>query len=505
MTTNPPRPSLGAWANSLVVTLAVVVFLTGFARTFNYAFRGNDDTVWLYLTGLELVHAGAAAPLHDAVRTYLPTQPEGQQALRRWNLRVSYTANYLLPSALIYTASRVLKRIVDMFQGNYALFVTLSLALGVVLSAVIAVSVLRWAILTCDNSAASFGTLLGLAVLAGLIVLPEEPPKNLVDTGGPLQSIRYLVQLFFVTGPEPSIFGYTPRSQFLLCALAVFLLRWHKYWMAAYILTILLSLLHQSMAGLLLLLLVTLDLIARPQIFDRKIVAIIVLGIVVMLGRERLFSTLGLWPAVAGIAIVVVAIGAAAAAHRYGKRLPWWETLDSRVLAPLRRRADRLGSIGSDLALASGLWLLTLPVALVVVRLVDPASAYHFWGEIHLRVLMLLQPAVFVGLSILAIGWLEANLVIDRRWLYATAVVVAVLATAPAAVQAVTHYDAGLLRTGRMLNQYNSLLGKSLPVLDTQTREAALYYAIAIELDSQANLVGPMLGSQWQWPAPPRQ
>ena len=197
--------------------------------------------------------------------------------------------------------------------------------------------------------------------------------------------------------------------------------------------------------------------------------------------------------------------GVVMAAHRYGKRLPWWEALDSRLLGPVRQRADRLGPIGADLATAWTLWLLTLPAALVATRMVDPASAYHFWGEIHLRVLMLLQPVTFVGLAILAIGWLEANLVIDRRWLYATIVVAAVLATAPEAVQAVAHYDAGLLRAGRMLNQYNALLGKPLPALDIQTREAVLCYAIALELDGQSNLVRPMLESQWQWPAPPRQ
>jgi hypothetical protein len=204
------------------------------------------------------------------------------------------------------------------------------------------------------------------------------------------------------------------------------------------------------------------------------------------------------------LAVVMAAVGAAVAAHRHGVRLPWWEALDNRLLVSVRKRTDRLGPIGSDLAIAWTLWLLTLPVALLVTHFVDPASAYHFWGEIHLRVLMLLQPVTFVGLSILAVGWLETNLVIDRRWLYATIVVVAVLATAPAAVQAVTHYDAGLLRTGRMLNQYNTLLGKPLPALDIQTREAALYYAIALELDGQSTLVKPMLGPQWQWPAPPR-
>src|SRR5262249_14570956 len=169
------------------------------------------------------------------------TKPQGQFAMRRWDLRIRYTTNYVLPSARFYSASRGLKPIVDAFQGNYALLVTLSLALGSVLSVVTAVSVLRWAILSCDTSAASFGTLLGLAVLAGLSALPEDTPGNL-DTGGRLlQSIWYWIRLFFITGPGDWIFGDTPRSQLLICALAVFLLRWHKQWMGAYVLTLLLS------------------------------------------------------------------------------------------------------------------------------------------------------------------------------------------------------------------------------------------------------------------------
>jgi hypothetical protein len=92
MSTNPSRPPLRPWANSLVVTLAVLVFLTAYARSFNYAFRGNDDTVWLYLTGIELFRAGAAAPLDEAVRDYLPTQPDGQRALQRWALKMNSAA-----------------------------------------------------------------------------------------------------------------------------------------------------------------------------------------------------------------------------------------------------------------------------------------------------------------------------------------------------------------------------------------------------------------------------
>ena len=66
-----------------VLAEVAAVDVTGYARSFNYAFRGNDDTVWLYLTGVELFHPNAAAPLHEAVRDFLPTQPDGERALRQ--------------------------------------------------------------------------------------------------------------------------------------------------------------------------------------------------------------------------------------------------------------------------------------------------------------------------------------------------------------------------------------------------------------------------------------
>jgi hypothetical protein len=89
-------------------------------------------------------------------------------------------------------------------------------------------------------------------------------------------------------------------------------------------------------------------------------------------------------------------------------------------------------------------------------------------------------------------------MLIEHRWLYTTVALVAMLAASPAAVQAINHYDAGLLRARSMLNQYNSLLGRPLPPLHFEDREAVLYYAIALEFDGQPNLLRPMLG--WQDP-----
>ena len=48
---------------SIGATLVVLLFAIGFARAFNYSFGVNDDTVWWYLTGVELASASAVAPL----------------------------------------------------------------------------------------------------------------------------------------------------------------------------------------------------------------------------------------------------------------------------------------------------------------------------------------------------------------------------------------------------------------------------------------------------------
>lgn len=498
MIAEPSRPTIRPWVNSLIVTLIVLVFLAGFARMFTISFRGNDDTVWLYLSGIELGYAGATAPLHDAVRAYLPGQPNGERALKRWNLRAAYSQNYLAPSAFIYAASRTIKGFVRGLRGDYALFVALSIAIGVIMSTIVAVSVLRWAILSCEDSATSYGALLGLAVIAGLSMLPVGigSLRNPFDTGGVGESIRYLTQLFLVGGSEYSIFGYTPRSQFYLSALAVFLLRWRSRWLAAYVLTLLLALLHQSMAGLLLVVLVATDLLLRPQLFDRRTIAVVVIGVAALFARESLFGQLGLWPLIAIVGVAAAVVIGAGLATRAGRQVPLWHSVENRLLAPLRRRLERLGPIGGDLAVIFGAWLLTLPIAAIVSRVAEAQAAYSFWAEIHVRVLMLLQPAILVGLAILAVRWLQDNLIIDRRWLYGTIIGLSALITVPVVAGALARYEAPLERIGQALYRYNSLFGQPLPRLDIETREAALYYAIAFEIDTARDTVRPMLAGR---------
>jgi hypothetical protein len=486
---------------SVGAILVVLVFAIGFARAFNYSFRANDDTVFWYLTGVELAKPQAVAQSNDAVRAYLAEQKDAVVALPRWQLRELYSQNYLVASAVIYASSRAIEKFVQAFRCQYGLFFTSSLALGFIICAAIAASVLRWTVVTSRDLATVYGTLLGVSVIALSSVVPQSvfnlpAGGNLAMIPGIPESLGYLGIQVVAAHPEYSIFGYTPRNQFYLCAVAVFLLRWRESWFAAYALTVALMLFHQSMAGLMLVLLVAVDVLLRPQVFDRKVTAVVLLGTVVMLGRETLFSMLGLWPAVAVAAALLLIGGALVLARPYFPQMKLFASVDKLALAPLRGRLERFGIIGADLITIFAVWLITLPVALVAVRIASPAAAYHFWGEIHVRMLMLWQPLLFVGVCVLLVRWLEARLVIDRRWLYGVVIAVSALAVTPALVQAITYYDAGLNRFAGTVLSYSQLVGKPLPQLETQVREAVLYFAISAEVDSQANLVRPMLAGR---------
>ena len=175
-------------------------------------------------------------------------------------------------SALIYALSRAVERFVQLFRAPYGLFFTLSLALGLVLSALVAVSLLRWVIVTSRDLSISFGTLVGVAAIALSFRVVPQTAFNLTS-GGNLATIDGVGEFALCIWPSKSLrfirnirfSGTRLATNFIWCAVAVFLLRWRESWFAAYALTVVLMLVHQSMAGLMLTSTVIVDALARPQ------------------------------------------------------------------------------------------------------------------------------------------------------------------------------------------------------------------------------------------------
>jgi hypothetical protein len=245
------------------------------------------------------------------------------------------------------------------------------------------------------------------------------------------------------------------------------------------------------MAGLLLVLLIAIDIVARPKIFDWKVIGLVVAGLAIMVGRDSLLLDFGRWPVIVALGAAGVVIAAVSAAQRVATRIPALEAFDRLALAPIRARVDRLGPIGSDLVLGVTYCLATVPLIIVANHYADWFSAAFLWSDLFPRTLMLLQPTIFVGLAILGIRWLLSRSIGDSTYWHVGLVAVSLFAMVPIVAQAIP--PSGVGRAAHMLARYNPLIGWPLPKLAIETREAALHYAIAIELETGRKVLRTML------------
>ncbi len=486
------------WLVPLIATITVAIFFFGFARMFDGSFRGNDDTLYFYQMAVEQFHPGESAPLHNEILTYLGQQDNADVLLRRWNFRVNNATHYLVMNTAIYGASRVVRMFADGVKFDYALIISLSVALGVIVGAMIAAAILRWAIISSGDPILACGAALGMAIVSALSLFASKgtllrPFAAALGGEEPstLDSVAFLFKSFLVGGSEYSIFGYTPRSQLFLIGLAVFLLRWRGAWLASYGLTAALLLFHHSMGALFLAWLIAIDVIIRPSIFDLRIITICVLALGSALARGTILADLRLWPFVLAGVLLAGLIAALWFVRRQKLSFRLLDDLEERLLIPFRNRLNHLGPIGSDLTVAFSLCLMTIPAAIVMNHVGDPYSAVFFWSDLIPRSFAMLQPAFFVGLTILTIRWVRTWIAWDANWFYGAVLSLAALLAAPMAFRAAT--PAALGRATSEISQVSPYLGKPLPQLSTQAREAALHYAVAFQLDTGQNVLQPML------------
>lgn len=495
------RGSERVWFVPLIATIAVVIFIFGFARMFDGSFRGNDDTIYFYQMAIEQFHPGESAPLHKEILTYFAQQDNADFFLRRWNFRVNNATHYLVMNTAIYGASRVVRMFADGVKFDYALIISLSVAFGVIVGAMIAAAILRWAIISSGDPILACGTALGMAIVAALSLFASKGTllrpfaASFTALGGEEPStLESIVRSFLVGGSEYSIFGYTPRGQVFLIGLAVFLLRWRGAWLAAYGVAAALLLFHHSMGALFLAWLIAIDIIVRPRIFDLRIITICILALGSALARGTILADLRLWPFIVAGGVLAVLLAALWFAHRQKLRFRPLDSLEKRLLTPFRSRLDQLGPIGSDLTVGFSLCLITIPLAILMNHVGDPYSAVFFWSDLIPRSFAMLQPAFFVGLTILALRWVQTRIAGGPYWFCGAALCLAGLLTAPVALRAVA--PSGLGRATSEIYQVSPYLGQPLPKLSTQAREAAFHYAVAFQLDTGQNVLQPMLRRQ---------
>ena len=232
---------------------------------------------------------------------------------------------------------------------------------------------------------------------------------NIVEPkGGIFQFVLYTLDTFIYPKRCCSPFGYFARSNFNLLMILLFALRWSNRYATSYALIAVLGLIHVAQSGLVLILLIVVDLLLRPEVFLRRRVA---LGLAV--AALTFIARQGAWPSYAWLSDHAAAVGGVAVVALIGVLAV--TTLVRRIegtpdpfLGPiLRMRAGLFatGPVLGDLVVVVAIWLGLSLSLLVLVKVLgqDRLQAMSYLSQVTLlgiprRLLSMLQAPFIFGL-----------------------------------------------------------------------------------------------------------
>jgi hypothetical protein len=163
----------------LVATAIVVLSASGaYYATLQRTLRANDDTVWLYYTGVELFHPTEARAFHERVTAHMESGGGDVDTIRRWSIRHDYGRNYLVTSFVLYTTAHGLIPLVLRGEVPYASFLALALTVGFALAFALSLAAIPIALVASKDWVSATAVAGAMATLAMLSLLPVEPPAR---------------------------------------------------------------------------------------------------------------------------------------------------------------------------------------------------------------------------------------------------------------------------------------------------------------------------------------
>ena len=259
---------------------------------------GSEDSLLLYLMGLNLIESERLLALGEQALAYFSSRTDDTHAILRLEIHKDKLNESPLPGAVYLAVSRVFKTLFAPARQLYPLFLTQTIVIG--LYAAVVLSVVAAASIAVFVPRRQFASAFALTVL--IFALTELLPiyANFAATILVHDSIpgvlRHTGQLLARPGPQFSPLGFTPRSHFALLMMAVFALRWCRRYGWSYILLFVLSFIHLSISGLTLVILVLVDLFLRPREILRPLcTGVIALSLVLFGFRETMWQVIGNW------------------------------------------------------------------------------------------------------------------------------------------------------------------------------------------------------------------
>jgi hypothetical protein len=490
---------------AIILSLVLICSLATHTTFQSEGVRATDDNLIFYLNGLNVFHGAALGQLNDRAIRFYTEKGADPHAMLRLKLHKVSLNEFALPGMLYYAISRILKPLFDPAPGIYPIFITQSLVFGFFVT--FALTLLLFTGVFVGIRALIFTWALGLTV--GLYGLSEFLPlqSNSYATilmhdslGGIFAHSR---DLLLRPGTQFSPLAFTPRSHVTLLLIGLFALRWRRQHAAAYGLLFVLSFYHLSASGLLIVMLVGIDLLVRPEIFRvRSVGAIASLTTALFLYRENMWEFLlgrGLTALImVGIALLVGVGLIMVPAVR--KKLSGATSVCRRIQRLLVAR----GAIAADLILIVTAWIVSVIAIYFLIQTLDLKSfagwseAFYFWGRVNGRIMTLLMPSIVFGCFVLTLARLARSnrFAIRRLGHVAMPIIIGVIALAVVShsVQVGAKTKVLSIVAGGFFKAEHALDGSALPQLKAMGfSETLLYYGFSKSVDGHPRQLDALL------------
>jgi hypothetical protein len=370
--------------------------------------RMDDDN--LYLAYEAQSDVARATPLEQSLIDRITGVPGCETAVYRLAFRKRYAGNYFgyaavqramqhAAAAFVPAGPKSIVLATLAAKGSFLLLILIGLGVAAVRGP-------RRDIETAV--VCSFIVLVALDLVTGWV-----PTPVLVDIARLPHTITQLLSSFFIIVKAHSYFEVTPRNGALLLFVIALVLKWQGHLSAALLALLLIVPIHQTYAGLALILLAAASAVSRPDLFATSLRRALMVGTgLVYVVREHFLEHLAVWvQVVCALALVLAAL------------------LFFRVVASARYAALRERYLGSWLQRDVALDAAVLMGFLVLVTLAswlgnqvtrDAITRHYVWSNLPIRTLSFVRFPVFVAgfLSVLTrVPWLMTN---GRNWLIAT-------------------------------------------------------------------------------------
>jgi hypothetical protein len=395
-----------------VLALACVLLWGAmFARIADKTIGIDKDWLYLYLCGIELVHPALHEQQIDLVKRVVAGDAD-DQVVYRATVRANYCNNYPFTSLSMYLAGKWQTYFGTSPEQDYATFIRHALWSGIIVSGgVLGILCLLVSLAATEGPLRlSICAAIGLAALCYLAIPPPSatwmfyqstpvPPGRMVNL---LNTLGIGLHSWFNPGAPYTPFSTFPRCLCALLTFTAFALRWSGRPSVAYCVPLLVSLVHQSSASILLLVLVCCDIVVRPRLLARRdILFPIALNVLVIAFRERMFAILGFSSSDAAIMLAIVlaiVLGAGLALAMLPPGRAMIRTGWSLLAAWRGRTIAAVPLPFADALVVFAMWFGVITVSYLASRNDVWLRVIYFWSELSPRYVGMFQLSVFAGI-----------------------------------------------------------------------------------------------------------